>query len=50
LAPAASSGDQAARAELQQVEAEIDRAAARLWGLTDAELQEIQVSLKELKE
>jgi hypothetical protein len=50
LAPAASSGDQAARAQLQQVEAEIDRAAARLWGLTDAELQEIQVSLKELKE
>lgn len=35
LAPAAYAGDEAARDQLQQVEAEIDRAAARLWGLTD---------------
>lgn len=50
LAPAAYAGDEAARDQLQQVEAEIDRAAARLWGLTDEELQEIQASLRELKE
>jgi hypothetical protein len=50
LAPAAYAGDEAARAQLQQVEAEIDRAAARLWGLTDEELEEIQASLRELKE
>ncbi|GAB4535130.1 MAG: hypothetical protein Kow0063_19040 [Anaerolineae bacterium] len=28
---------------------EIDRAAARLWGLTDEELADIQASLQELK-
>ena len=49
LAPAAYSGDQAAQAELKQVEAEIDRAAVRLWGLTDDELADIQASLEELR-
>jgi hypothetical protein len=33
---------------LTRVEAEIDRLAARLWGLTDQELAEIQRSLQEL--
>jgi hypothetical protein len=50
LAPAAYAGDEAACAQLQQVEAEIDRAAARLWGLTDEELKEIQASLREWEE
>jgi hypothetical protein len=49
LAPAAHNGDQAAQAELQQVEKEIDQAAAQLWGLTEGELQEIQSSLEELR-
>ncbi len=49
LAPAAYGGDEAARAELRQVEAEIDRAAARLWGLSEAELAEVKASLEELK-
>jgi len=35
--------------ELQKVEAEIDRQAARLWGLSDDELREIQQSLRELE-
>jgi len=35
-------------AELARIEAEIDRQAARLWGLTEAELAEIQKSLQEL--
>jgi hypothetical protein len=30
------------------IEAEIDRLAAQLWGLTEAELREIQESLAEL--
>ena len=34
--------------ELHQVEEEIDRQAAELWGLTDKELKEIQTSLKEI--
>jgi SAM-dependent methyltransferase len=33
---------------LRQIEAAVDQAAARLWGLTDAELREIQRSLVEL--
>lgn len=33
---------------LQEIEAEIDRLAAQLWGLTNAELKEIQESLREL--
>ncbi len=32
-----------------QVEAEIDRAAARLWGLTDMELDGLRRALEELK-
>jgi hypothetical protein len=36
--------------ELAVVEADVDRQAAQLWGLTDAELAEIQRSLKELTE
>jgi hypothetical protein len=35
-------------AELARIEAEIDRQAAQLWGLTDEELREIQQSLREL--
>lgn len=34
--------------ELHQVEEEIDRKAAELWGLTDEELKDIQASLKEI--
>jgi len=33
---------------MREIEAEVDRLAARLWGLTDAELREIQESLAEL--
>jgi|TARA_Y100000310_G_scaffold313033_1_gene360935 hypothetical protein len=33
---------------VKEIEAEIDRLAAQLWGLTDEELREIQESLKEL--
>ena len=35
-------------ARVREIEAEIDRLAAKLWGLTEAELQEIQESLAEL--
>jgi hypothetical protein len=49
VAPAAYAGDVAAQAELAQVEAEIDRAAARLWGLTEAELDGLRQALEELK-
>jgi SAM-dependent methyltransferase len=49
LAPAAYGGDAAAQAELAQVEAEIDRAAARLWGLTEDELDGLRQALGELK-
>ncbi len=45
-AHAATAAGDAAR--VQELEAEIDRLAARLWGLTDAELREIQESLAEL--
>lgn len=38
----------AAQAELRQVEAQVDVAAADLWGLTDDELTEIKRSLAEL--
>lgn len=34
--------------QVAEIEAEIDRLAAKLWGLTDAELREIQESLAEL--
>ncbi|MGC9084380.1 MAG: hypothetical protein ACP5ME_14545, partial [Anaerolineae bacterium] len=33
---------------LRAIEAEIDRQAAKLWGLTDRELLEVQQSLREL--
>ena len=49
LAPRAHNGDKAAQEELKRVEAEIDRAAAQLWGLTEEELREIQTSLEELR-
>lgn len=49
LAPAAYNGDKAAQTALRKVEDEIDQIAARLWGLTDVELQEIRQSLAELK-
>jgi hypothetical protein len=42
-------GDAAAQAELRQVEAQMDVAAAKLWGLSDDELAEIRRSLKELE-
>jgi len=34
--------------EIREIQAEIDLWAAKLWGLTDEELKEIQLSLKEL--
>jgi hypothetical protein len=34
---------------LRQIEEAVDEAAARLWGLTDAELREIRRSLVELQ-
>jgi SAM-dependent methyltransferase len=42
---AAEQGDEVT---LRRIEAEIDRQAARLWGLTEDELREIQQSLREL--
>lgn len=48
LAPVARSGDAMAQVELRQVEAQVDIASARLWGLTDDELAEIERSLAEL--
>ncbi|MBP7726414.1 MAG: N-6 DNA methylase [Candidatus Bipolaricaulis sp.] len=42
---AAASGD---ASEVSKIEVEIDRAAARLWGLTDDELAEIKRSLEEM--
>ena len=35
-------------ARVQEIEAEIDQLAAKLWGLTEEELREIQESLEEL--
>ena len=34
---------------VREIEAEIDRLAAQLWGLTDGELREIQGSLGEMQ-
>jgi hypothetical protein len=45
-AHAATAAGEAAR--VQEIEAEIDRLAARLWGLTEGELREMQESLAEL--
>lgn len=42
----AREGDQES---LGHIEAEVDKQAAKLWGLTDAELKEIQNSLRELQ-
>jgi hypothetical protein len=41
----ATAGDEAT---LAQVEAQVDEAAAELWGITDGELKEIRRSLEEL--
>jgi hypothetical protein len=49
LAPRAYAGDKEAWAALRLVEAEVDRAAAELWGLTEEELQDIVKSLHELR-
>ena len=49
LASAAYAGDEGAQEELRRVEAEIDEAAAELWGLTAEELTEIRRSLEELR-
>jgi hypothetical protein len=35
-------------ARVREIEAEIDRLAAELWGLSEQELEEIQRSLEEL--
>jgi SAM-dependent methyltransferase len=45
-----ASNDPTAEAGLKEVEAAVDRAAARAWGLTDDELTALRASLKELKE
>ncbi|GAB4535123.1 MAG: hypothetical protein Kow0063_19020 [Anaerolineae bacterium] len=49
MVPRAYTSGQAVQTELKRLEAEIDRAAAHLWALTDAKLADIQTSLKELK-
>jgi len=49
LAPPAYAGEAEAKAALAGVEDEVDRAAAALWGLTDAELADVRASLRELK-
>jgi hypothetical protein len=41
--------DERAKRELAKVQDEVDRAAAELWGLTDAELEEIRKALELLK-
>lgn len=45
----AYAGDTAAKAALKQVEAEIGRATAQSWGLTEEELRDVQPSLSELR-
>ncbi len=45
---ASEAAQEKAQAQLAEVEAEIDEQAAELWGLTAAELKEIQRSLEEL--
>jgi hypothetical protein len=45
LAPAAYGGDAGAQAALRDVEEQVDRAAAELWGLTEEELREVKESL-----
>jgi len=48
IAPLAYAGDTGAQAQLAQIEAQIDEAAAALWGLTPAELEDVRASLVEL--
>jgi hypothetical protein len=43
-----SAAPRASTARVREIEAEIDRLAAELWGLTEAEVREIQESLEEL--
>jgi len=45
LAPAAYGDDAGAQAALREVEEQVDRAAAELWGLTEEELREVKESL-----
>jgi hypothetical protein len=40
---------EASRNQLTKIEAEIDQAAAEVWGITDAELRDIQFSLSDLR-
>jgi len=49
IAPAAYTGNEVAKAQLREIEADVDRVAAQLWGLTDEELADIQAGLEELK-
>jgi len=35
--------------ELKEIEEEIDKISAKIWELTDEELKEIKISLKELR-
>jgi SAM-dependent methyltransferase len=42
---ASDPSDEKARSEMSETEAKIDRAAARLWGLTDSELNDIRKAL-----
>jgi len=49
LAPAAHAVDETVKAQLRQVEDEVDRAAAALWELSEEELEEIRRSLEELR-
>ena len=48
LAPAAYSDDKDAQVALREVEEQVDRAAAELWGLTEEELQQVRDSLREV--
>jgi hypothetical protein len=48
IAPLAYAGDANAQAQLTQIEAQVDEAAAALWGLTPAELEDVRASLVEL--
>ncbi len=44
-----SAGDEDAQAQLAEIEAQVDEAAAALWGLTAGELADIRASLAELR-
>ncbi len=49
IAPAAYGGDAQASKNLEEIEAQINTLASRLWGITDTELKELHIALKELK-